>query len=355
YYHQDHLSNRMVTNSSGSVVAEMGHFPFGESWYNATNEKLYFTTYEYDSESSNHYARARYDTSRLGRLSSPDPIAGSKADPQSLNRYSYSLDDPANVTDPSGLCPTIIAGTGDTPENSPDLIEFAQYIGANIAFPLSNLNLRQGLEKDATGIPSAAGLNATNAALAASKNDPSGLSSVITFSAGAEYYQFASNSFQPANVAYVEPGSVDPITRTGTSGTFVYTGTGGKNDALNAITSIPDGANQMTLPCNTHSASCAFQTIQNTPPQVYLPYDLGTPCEHPKIFTANGPAAGTPLGGGGGAGGAGGGGDPSGNPFGSVDSGGPTGPGGGPGGWTYGCVIFGGKLVGCSWQWHSLK
>ncbi|HEV3481437.1 MAG TPA: hypothetical protein VGR97_03825, partial [Candidatus Acidoferrales bacterium] len=37
YYHQDHLSNRMVTNSSGSVVAEMGHFPFGESWYNATN------------------------------------------------------------------------------------------------------------------------------------------------------------------------------------------------------------------------------------------------------------------------------------------------------------------------------
>ena len=49
YYHQDHLSNRMVTNSSGSVVAEMGHFPFGESWYNATNEKLYFTTYEYDA------------------------------------------------------------------------------------------------------------------------------------------------------------------------------------------------------------------------------------------------------------------------------------------------------------------
>ena len=114
YYHQDHLSNRMVTNSSGSVVAEMGHFPFGESWYNTTNDKLYFTTYEYDSESGNHYAMARYHVSRLGRLSSPDPIAGSTADPQSLNRYSYSINDPANVTDPSG------ASTGcNTAEKQP--------------------------------------------------------------------------------------------------------------------------------------------------------------------------------------------------------------------------------------------
>ena len=80
----------MVTNSSGGVAAEMGHFPFGESWYNATNDKLYFTTYEYDAESGNHYAMARYHVSRLGRLSAPDPIAGSAANPQSLNRSSAS-------------------------------------------------------------------------------------------------------------------------------------------------------------------------------------------------------------------------------------------------------------------------
>jgi RHS repeat-associated protein len=77
----------------------------GESWYNASNDKLYFTTYEYDSESGNHYAMARYHVSRLGRLSSPDPLSGITADPQSLNRYSYSVNDPANLTDPSGLCP----------------------------------------------------------------------------------------------------------------------------------------------------------------------------------------------------------------------------------------------------------
>lgn len=59
YYHQDHLSNRMVTNSSGGVYTFMGHFPFGESWYNAANDKLNFTTYEYDAESGNQYAMAR--------------------------------------------------------------------------------------------------------------------------------------------------------------------------------------------------------------------------------------------------------------------------------------------------------
>src|ERR1041384_8181358 len=33
YYHQDHLSNRLVTDSSGTTVSQMGHYPFGESWY----------------------------------------------------------------------------------------------------------------------------------------------------------------------------------------------------------------------------------------------------------------------------------------------------------------------------------
>jgi hypothetical protein len=28
YYHQDHLSNRLVTDSSGNTFAQLGHFPF---------------------------------------------------------------------------------------------------------------------------------------------------------------------------------------------------------------------------------------------------------------------------------------------------------------------------------------
>jgi hypothetical protein len=38
---------------------------------------------------------------------SPDPIAGEGANPQTLNRYTYSINDPINGTDPTGLfCPT---------------------------------------------------------------------------------------------------------------------------------------------------------------------------------------------------------------------------------------------------------
>src|SRR6266446_5640104 len=45
YYHQDHLSNRLMTDSNGNTLAQLGHYPFGESWYNASNDKLLFTTY----------------------------------------------------------------------------------------------------------------------------------------------------------------------------------------------------------------------------------------------------------------------------------------------------------------------
>jgi RHS repeat-associated protein len=122
YYHQDHLSNRMVTDSSGNTFAEMGHFPYGEKWYNATNDKLLFTTYERDAESGNDYAQARYNVSRLGRFSSPDPIAGSTSDPQSLNRYSYVRNMPVMLTDPSGMmvnCDTAKNKNGDK-STSPD-------------------------------------------------------------------------------------------------------------------------------------------------------------------------------------------------------------------------------------------
>ena len=114
YYQQDHLSNRLVTDSSGNTFAQLGHFSFGESWYNSTSDKLLFTTYERDSESGNDYALARYNMSRLARFSSPDPVAGSIADPQSLNHYAYTGNDPINFVDPLGLsCEPTYSGPPD--------------------------------------------------------------------------------------------------------------------------------------------------------------------------------------------------------------------------------------------------
>lgn len=105
YYHQDHLSNRLVTSSTGVILAQLGHFPFGESWYNATGDKLLFTSYERDAESTNDYAQARYYVNRLALFSALDPLPGSTSDPQSLNHYSYVSNDPTEQVDPSGEFP----------------------------------------------------------------------------------------------------------------------------------------------------------------------------------------------------------------------------------------------------------
>jgi RHS repeat-associated protein len=103
YYHQDHLSVRLTTDANGNILTQEGHFPYGEQWYQSgAANKLFFTSYDRDSESGLDYALARYYDSRTGTFCSADPLAGSPSDPQSWNRYPYGRNDPADITDPSG-------------------------------------------------------------------------------------------------------------------------------------------------------------------------------------------------------------------------------------------------------------
>jgi RHS repeat-associated protein len=118
YYLRDHLSNRVLTDSSGNVLGESGHFPYGEQWYTSgTSTKWLFTSYERDSESGNDYAQARSYINLLGRFNSPDPIAGNPSDPQSLNRYIYVRSDPVDLTDSSGA---ITCGPATCPPPPPE-------------------------------------------------------------------------------------------------------------------------------------------------------------------------------------------------------------------------------------------
>ncbi|MFQ5684640.1 MAG: hypothetical protein ACE5HC_15380, partial [Candidatus Binatia bacterium] len=77
YHHSDHLSVRVTTDPAGNIIGQQGHYPFGEAWYQqAGNTKWMFTSYERDVESGLDYAIFRYDSSRLGRFMTPDPLAG---------------------------------------------------------------------------------------------------------------------------------------------------------------------------------------------------------------------------------------------------------------------------------------
>jgi RHS repeat-associated protein len=73
-----------------------------------------FTSYERDRNHSDDAMMRRY--SRWSRFDQPDPYDGSYdlTDPQSLNRYAYTGNDPVNFTDPTGLttwCTTAKDGT----------------------------------------------------------------------------------------------------------------------------------------------------------------------------------------------------------------------------------------------------
>ena len=107
YYYRDHLSNRLLASSTGATTGTLSTFPFGESrLQSGAATKWQFTTYERDNaanDSGLDYANARYYSSRVGRFMSMDPLTGSFANPQSLNRFSYVANDPVNMVDPSGM------------------------------------------------------------------------------------------------------------------------------------------------------------------------------------------------------------------------------------------------------------
>lgn len=98
--------------------------PFGDG-LNCSNSNQYstehhFTGKERDAESGLDYFGARYLSSTVGRFMSPDwsakiePVSYSKLDnPQSLNLYSYTLNNPLSNVDTDGhACSGILGNTG---------------------------------------------------------------------------------------------------------------------------------------------------------------------------------------------------------------------------------------------------
>jgi RHS repeat-associated protein len=113
--HQDWTATERVrTNYAGSTAALYASFAFGDrsyafdilnpsSGYNQDN--AFYAGLDYDSGSGTDHAMFREYTPLQGRWMSPDPDSGSydQNNPQSFNRYSYVMNNPVGMTDPSGL------------------------------------------------------------------------------------------------------------------------------------------------------------------------------------------------------------------------------------------------------------
>jgi RHS repeat-associated protein len=106
----DHLGNQVGTVGSTILLTNpLDYTPFGQTFSGSTNDPYMFTGKERDQESGLDYFGARYYGSNMGRFMSPDwadkPEAvpySSLGDPQSLNLYSYVLNNPMRSIDADG-------------------------------------------------------------------------------------------------------------------------------------------------------------------------------------------------------------------------------------------------------------
>jgi RHS repeat-associated protein len=111
YDHADQLASvNVITDSIGNEVQTLDYYPFGEKRINHgnTTSQRQFIGEEFDSQSNLNYLNARYYDAARGQFLSEDPVFWEESsnqslgNPQSLNSYSYSDNNPINRSDPSG-------------------------------------------------------------------------------------------------------------------------------------------------------------------------------------------------------------------------------------------------------------
>jgi len=108
YLLSDHLGSQALTlDSSGNRLntnTEIRYYPYGGLRYSAgsTPTTFNFTGQRRDSGSGLLFYNARYYDPALGRFLQADTIVPEPGNPQALNRYSYSANNPQRYTDPTG-------------------------------------------------------------------------------------------------------------------------------------------------------------------------------------------------------------------------------------------------------------
>jgi len=115
FIHKDHLgSTRLVSDVNQGALDSLDYYPFGLQISGGTATTHKFTGKERDSESASTPGGldgldnfgARYYSSDMGRFLAPDPaglLAVNFGNPQTLNLYAYTVNNPIRYTDPTGM------------------------------------------------------------------------------------------------------------------------------------------------------------------------------------------------------------------------------------------------------------
>ena len=115
YYFSDHLKTTdIVTDGQGNIKNESDFYPWGGElqFANSDSNHYKFGGKERDTETALDYYGARYYSNAVARFLTPDWAAKAVAvpyadfgNPQSLNLYSYTKNNPTTFGDSDGHCP----------------------------------------------------------------------------------------------------------------------------------------------------------------------------------------------------------------------------------------------------------
>ncbi|BAP61006.1 hypothetical protein MMKA1_08890 [Methanococcus maripaludis KA1] len=94
-------STNLLVNENGNEVERTEYFPFGQV-QSGGSEKYGFTGKENDADTGLMYYGARYYSPEYRIFIQPDTMLPDPYNPQALNRYAYTLNNPVKYTDPDG-------------------------------------------------------------------------------------------------------------------------------------------------------------------------------------------------------------------------------------------------------------
>ena len=119
FHHTDALSGTSIdTDANGNIIEAVDYYPFGEirvDQKSTTYENKHkFTGKEFDKSDNLYYYGARYYDPLIGRFINADTVDGDLSNPQSLNKYSYVMNNPLKYVDVTGNMAELVAAAGVT-------------------------------------------------------------------------------------------------------------------------------------------------------------------------------------------------------------------------------------------------
>jgi RHS repeat-associated protein len=283
YIHSDHLGSTSVLTkySDGCIRTDSltRYTPFGAYRSGGRNPitDRGFTGQRENMGLGLYYYNARYYLPGVGRFVSADTIVPDPQNPQSLNRYAYTLNSPLNLTDPSGHCPhetvCIVGGGGQSHQSTKNdtldrLIQVNTWINQTVLWPITAIS--SGTVQQHNSFSHMLETVSKPAAMTANKVS-AGLAIATGMFNQAEIIQRTQNGELTNNQAWKQTGVNATVT-----GATAYLGSGGIATGATTISGALQGTTILGVPAASAATPVVLAAVGVTSVAYVAPIAQGT-------------------------------------------------------------------------------